>query len=106
MTVNSIATFTLPGVGTVGNGMLIASSILQNLTVIWSATGATGATLNVDLLLSDGTWVSALTTAIAAASGSGSQAVINGGVATAARLNVGGISAGSLKAQLVARDIN
>jgi hypothetical protein len=93
------ATLTTPGTGLGLSG----ARGLNNVTYVFSASGATSCTLNVDTLLSDGvTWVSTLTTPVTAASGVGCGAIP--GVHQSVRINIAGIAAGSILVELRAYD--
>ena len=93
------ATLTTPGTGL----QLSGARGLNSVTYVFSATGATSCTLNVDTLLSDGvTWVSTLTTPVTAASGTGCGAIP--GVHQSVRINIAGIAAGSILVELRAYD--
>jgi hypothetical protein len=125
MYVTSENVWTSPGVGTVGAGQLgPAQACLQSITVTATCLSAiTGTpTINLDLQFGDNqnpnlgqnadtTFASNAVTAVVAPpltlNASASAVVLVGGCVRAARINIGGtLSAGQLKVQVAARDIN
>ena len=122
MYVVSEATFGQAGVGTIGNGQLVASACLQNVTVTVSTlTTVSGTpTVALDVLLGDNqdpqyqpdtdtSWaIGAITTGLTVPTGAnGSASVAISGCYRGLRLNsTWGTPEGTFKAQIAARDIN